>query len=171
MKRWFPIVAAAFLLAGCNNSNDQQPAAAQPGVDTSSSSSPADEKPVVEPQVASTESESSAQPAPAAETSAADGASGPAAGAAQPVSREQVIALMKKDNCTACHAIDKKLVGPSYQQVAAKYKDDPAAEQKLIDKVVKGGSGVWGPIPMPPHPGVPKEDIKAVVDWILAGAN
>ncbi len=93
------------------------------------------------------------------------------AGGAQPVSQEQALALMKKDNCSACHAVDKKLVGPSYKDVAAKYKDDPQAEAKLIEKVVKGGSGVWGPVPMPPHPTVPKDDIKTIVDWILAGAN
>ncbi|HEX8010511.1 MAG TPA: c-type cytochrome [Casimicrobiaceae bacterium] len=76
-------------------------------------------------------------------------------------------ALMKKDGCAACHAIDKKLVGPAYEDVAAKYKGDASAAAKLVDKVKKGGSGVWGPIPMPPNAQVSDADIKNLVDWIL----
>lgn len=76
-------------------------------------------------------------------------------------------ALAKKYNCTACHAVDKKLVGPAYKDVAAKYKGDSAAAAKLATKVKKGGSGVWGPIPMPPNPAVPDADIKKLVDWVL----
>lgn len=75
-------------------------------------------------------------------------------------------ALAKKHNCTACHAIDKKLVGPAYKDVAAKYKGQNVAA-KLEDKVKKGGSGVWGPIPMPPNAAVPDADIKRLVDWVL----
>ncbi len=75
--------------------------------------------------------------------------------------------MMKKDGCAACHAIDKKVIGPSYQDVAAKYQGDKGAEAKLIDKVTKGGSGVWGQIPMPPNAQVKQEDIKALVQWIL----
>ena len=76
-------------------------------------------------------------------------------------------ALAKKYNCTACHAVDKKLVGPAYKDVAAKYKGDSAAAAKLATKVKKGGSGVWGPIPMPPNPAVPDADVKKLVDWVL----
>ncbi len=79
--------------------------------------------------------------------------------------------MAKKYNCTACHATDKKLVGPAYKDVAAKYKGDAAAAAKLAEKVKKGGSGVWGPVPMPPNANVPDADIKALVDWILAGAK
>jgi len=75
--------------------------------------------------------------------------------------------MMKKDGCAACHAIDKKVIGPSYQDVAAKYQGDKGAEAKLIEKVTKGGSGVWGTIPMPPNAQVKQEDIKALVQWIL----
>lgn len=75
-------------------------------------------------------------------------------------------ALAKKHNCTACHAVDKKMVGPAYKDVAAKYKGQNA-EAKLFEKVKKGGSGVWGPIPMPPNPAVPDADVKKLVDWIL----
>lgn len=76
-------------------------------------------------------------------------------------------ALMQKDGCAACHAIDKKVVGPAYQDVAAKYQGDKDALAKLSDKVKKGGSGVWGPIPMPPNAQVSDADIKNLMDWIL----
>ncbi len=76
--------------------------------------------------------------------------------------------LAKKNNCTACHAIDKKLVGPAYKEVAAKYKGDKKAEAMLIEKVKKGGTGVWGQIPMPPNVAVKDEDIKTLVKWVLA---
>ena len=76
--------------------------------------------------------------------------------------------LLKKSGCTACHAIDKKVIGPAYQDVAAKYKGDAGAAAKLADKVKKGGSGVWGPIPMPPNTAVKDEDIKKMVAYILA---
>ena len=77
-------------------------------------------------------------------------------------------ALAKKHNCLACHAIDKKLVGPSYAEVAAKYKGDAGAEAKLIAKVKNGGSGAWGQIPMPPNASVPDADIKTMVKWVLS---
>ena len=76
-------------------------------------------------------------------------------------------ALAKKHNCLACHAIDKKLVGPSYQEVAAKYKGDAGAEAKLVAKVKNGGSGAWGQVPMPPNASVPDADIKTLVNWVL----
>jgi cytochrome c len=84
--------------------------------------------------------------------------------AAAPAAADE--ALAKKHNCTACHAIDKKLVGPAYKDVAKKYKGQNVAAQ-LEAKVKKGGSGVWGPIPMPPNAAVPDADIKKLVDWVL----
>jgi cytochrome c len=69
----------------------------------------------------------------------------------------------------ACHAVDKKLVGPAYQEVAKKYQ--AADEAKLVAKVKAGGSGVWGTIPMPPNAAVKDEDVKTIVKWILAGAK
>jgi cytochrome c len=77
-------------------------------------------------------------------------------------------ALAKKHNCLACHAVDKKLVGPSYKDVAAKYAKDPGAEAKLVEKVKKGGQGVWGQVPMPPNSQVPDADVHALVKWILS---
>jgi cytochrome c len=76
-------------------------------------------------------------------------------------------AMMKKNGCAACHTIDKKLIGPPYQDVAAKYKGDKDALAKLSDKVKKGGVGVWGQVPMPPNVQVPDADIKDLVSWIL----
>ncbi|MEI6722323.1 MAG: c-type cytochrome [Betaproteobacteria bacterium] len=76
--------------------------------------------------------------------------------------------LAKKYMCMTCHQLDKKLVGPSYHDVAAKYKGDKAAEAKLVDKVKKGGTGVWGQIPMPPNDKVPEADLKALVKWVLS---
>jgi cytochrome c len=77
-------------------------------------------------------------------------------------------ALAKKYNCLTCHAADKKVIGPSYQEVAAKYKGDAGAEAKLVGKIKNGGSGTWGQIPMPPNASVPDADIKALVKWVLA---
>jgi cytochrome c len=74
--------------------------------------------------------------------------------------------LAKKHACTACHAIDKKLVGPAYKDVANKYRSDPKAEAMLVDKVKKGGVGVWGQVPMPPNSAVPDADVKTLVKWI-----
>lgn len=76
--------------------------------------------------------------------------------------------LIKKSGCNACHLNDKKLVGPAYQEVAAKYKGDAGAAAKLATKVKAGGSGVWGPVPMPPHPQVAEADIKTMITYILA---
>ena len=76
--------------------------------------------------------------------------------------------LIKKNGCTACHAMDKKVVGPAYQEVAAKYKGDAKAPDKLAEKVKKGGSGVWGQVPMPPNPQVSDPDLKTMITYILA---
>lgn len=76
--------------------------------------------------------------------------------------------LLKKSGCTACHSIDKKLVGPAYKDVAAKYKGDAGAAAKLAEKVKKGGSGVWGAVPMPPNPAVSDADMKTMIAYILA---
>lgn len=76
-------------------------------------------------------------------------------------------ALAQKSACMSCHGMDKKIVGPGYKEVAAKYKGDKGAEAKLIAKVKAGGKGVWGEIPMPPNAAVKDEDIKSLVNWIL----
>jgi cytochrome c len=90
-----------------------------------------------------------------------------ASGAYAAVDAAKAKQLAQKYNCLACHAIDKKLVGPAYEEVAKKYKGDSGAEAKLIAKVKSGGSGVWGQIPMPPN-NVPDADVKTLVEWILS---
>jgi len=75
--------------------------------------------------------------------------------------------LAKKKNCMACHAIDKKLVGPSYKDVAKKYAGQKDAVAQLTQKVIKGGSGVWGPVPMPANPQVSEAEAKQLVEWVL----
>jgi cytochrome c len=76
--------------------------------------------------------------------------------------------LAKKHACLACHAVDKKLVGPSYKEIAAKYRSDSGAEAKLADKVKKGSQGTWGQVPMPPNAAVPDGEVRALVKWILS---
>jgi cytochrome c len=75
--------------------------------------------------------------------------------------------LAKAKNCTACHAVDKKLIGPSYKDVAAKYATDKDASAKLAKKVREGGVGAWGQIPMPANPQVNADEAAALVKWIL----
>ena len=75
--------------------------------------------------------------------------------------------LLQASGCTACHSVDKKLIGPSLKDVAAKYRGKKGAEADLIKKVKAGGKGVWGDIPMTPNSHVKDEDIKTLVQWIL----
>jgi len=116
--------------------------------------------------------------APAASVAAAPAAAAPAAPAANPAATPATTAstpalagkdLAAKSGCLACHAVDKKLIGPAYQDIARKYK---ASDEAMLVAKVKGGSkGVWGPIPMPPNAAVKDEDAKTLVNWILAGAK
>ena len=76
-------------------------------------------------------------------------------------------ALAKSKNCMACHAVDKKLVGPSYKDVAKKYAGQKDAADKLVAKVIKGGSGVWGPVPMPANAQVNEAEAKKLAAWVL----
>ncbi|MGH6626367.1 MAG: c-type cytochrome [Burkholderiaceae bacterium] len=85
---------------------------------------------------------------------------------ATPVFADQALATAK--NCMACHAADKKLVGPSYKDVAAKYAGQKDAVDKLAAKILKGGSGVWGPVPMPANAQVNEAEAKKLAAWVLA---
>ena len=98
-----------------------------------------------------------------------DTMSAPKPSAAKPAD-QTVAELARKNNCMACHQIEKRVVGPSLLEIAAKYKTDTGAPARLADKVKNGGSGAWGVIPMPPN-ALPDEDISALVKWILAGAG
>lgn len=86
--------------------------------------------------------------------------------AAAPAFANQQLAQQK--NCMACHAIDKKVVGPAYKEVAAKYAGQKDAVEKLTQKVLKGGSGTWGAVPMPANPQVTEAEAKTLVTWVLS---
>jgi|SRR5579859_7988121 len=88
----------------------------------------------------------------------------PPARAAAPPGEE----LFKKNNCVTCHAIDHKVVGPSYEDVAKKFAGQPDAAQTLADAVRKGHVGTWGVVPMPAHPDMPDSQIQQIVAWILS---
>jgi cytochrome c len=77
------------------------------------------------------------------------------------------LALATSKNCMACHAVDKKLVGPSYKDVAAKYAGQKDAVDKLAAKIIKGGAGVWGPVPMPANAQVNDADAKKLAAWVM----
>ena len=79
--------------------------------------------------------------------------------------------LAQKNACLACHAVDKKLVGPAYQDVARKYAGPPEAIAKLTESIRKGGSGKWGQIPMPAQPNLSEADAKTLAEWVLSGAK
>nr|WP_236599810.1 c-type cytochrome [Ramlibacter alkalitolerans] len=82
-----------------------------------------------------------------------------------PALADQALATAK--NCMACHAIDKKLVGPAYKEVAAKYAGQKDAVDKLAAKIMKGGAGVWGPVPMPANAQVNEAEAKKLAAWVL----
>jgi len=84
------------------------------------------------------------------------------------LSEADALALAKKSNCLACHAIAKKIVGPAWRDVAAKYRNDAGAESRLVDKVAKGGKGAWGAMAMPANPQVSEADRRKLVRFILS---
>jgi cytochrome c len=90
------------------------------------------------------------------------------AAAITPARAQDVSSQLSKYGCVACHAVDTKLVGPSFKDVAAKYRGKPGAEKQLVAKIKNGGSGVWGSVPMPPNPTVPDADLTAMVRSILS---
>ena len=85
---------------------------------------------------------------------------------AAPVMADQALAASK--NCMACHAIDRKVVGPAYKDVAEKYKADKTAADRLASKIMKGGAGVWGPVPMPANVQVSEAEAKKLAAWVLS---
>lgn len=91
-------------------------------------------------------------------------------GAALAASAPAGYQIAKQNACLGCHTVDRKLVGPAFRDIAAKYKGDAQAQATLEKKVRDGGAGVWGVIPMPSHPRMSDADIHTVVAWVLAGA-
>ncbi|MCK9200734.1 MAG: c-type cytochrome [Gallionella sp.] len=113
--------------------------------------------------------ESAAKPAVAAPTVKVE----PAAVAAKPevkagMSEADALGLAKKSGCLVCHTIDKKVVGPAWKDVAAKYRGDAGAEARIMDKIAKGGSGVWGSIAMPPNSRLSEADRQALARFVLS---
>ena len=76
--------------------------------------------------------------------------------------------LIGASDCTTCHAIDKKNIGPAYVDVAAKYENTPAVIDTLVSKVIHGGSGNWGTVPMTPHPTLPEADVREMIQYIMS---
>jgi len=77
------------------------------------------------------------------------------------------LALATSKNCMSCHSVDRKVLGPSFKDVAAKYKGNAGAADMLATKIIKGGSGVWGPVPMPANTQVSEADAKKLATWVL----
>ena len=94
-----------------------------------------------------------------------------AANGAQAMDAAAAKALATKSACMSCHAVDRKLVGPSYKDVAAKHKGEAGAVDKVAARIKSGGSGMYGPIPMPAQPQVKDADAQAMAQWIAAGAK
>lgn len=103
-----------------------------------------------------------ADPAPVAAEAKPEAKSEPA------VSEADALQLAKKNSCLACHAVDKKLVGPSFRDVAAKYRGDAGAEARLADKIAKGGGGVWGAMAMPASPKISETDRRILAKYVLS---
>lgn len=85
-----------------------------------------------------------------------------------PVSEADAMQLAKKNNCFACHAVGKKVVGPSFKDIAAKYRGDPGAEALMMDRIANGSSGVWGVMVMPPTPKVSEADRRTLAKFVLS---
>jgi cytochrome c5 len=148
---------AVVYMANQSGANFKEPAAPASGA----------APPTAAPAVATAAAPGPAMASAAATTPASAAPAAPAKSGA-PLDLASGQAMMQKDGCVACHAIDKKVVGPAYQDVAAKYKGDAGALAKLTQKVKAGGTGVWGAVPMPPNSWVPDSDITALVTWILS---
>jgi cytochrome c551/c552 len=158
---------AVVYMANRSGANFKEPPAPTATVSPSTPATTAMAAPAVAvpaPSSSAAPTASAAGVTPAAAT-AAPSATAKASG---PLDLAAAQALMQKDGCGACHALDKKIVGPAFQDVAAKYKGDAGALAKLTQKVKAGGAGVWGPVPMPPNAQVADSDITALVSWILA---
>jgi cytochrome c len=103
--------------------------------------------------------------------SAAAATTDPAAGGAPVIANEKGLELIGASDCTTCHAIDRKVIGPAYVDVAKKYENTEAVVDTLVSKIKHGGSGNWGQIAMTPHPATPDADIREMVKYILSLKN
>lgn len=108
------------------------------------------------------------KPAPAPAVAPVAAEAKPEAKSEPAVSEADFMQLAKKGNCLACHAVDKKVVGPSFKDVAAKYRGDAGAEARLADKIAKGGGGVWGAMAMPASPKISEADRRVLARYVLS---
>lgn len=122
-------------------------------------------KPAAAQAVVAPTAKAEAAPAAATATAAAVPAAAPVKAA---LSEGDALALAKKNGCLVCHSIDKKVVGPAWKDVAAKYRGDAGAEARLADKIAKGGSGVWGAVAMPANPKLSEADRQALAKFVLS---
>ncbi len=152
-------VSLFVLLYGC------QPGAPAP---KTAAPAPAAAPAPMEPASSAPAAQMSAAPAAKAESAPAAAEGKPEAKPGPELSEAEGMQLAKSKNCLACHALDKKMVGPSFRDVAAKYRGDATAEAKLAEKIAKGGSGVWGTTVMPPSPQVSEPDRKALARFVLS---
>ena len=165
------LVLSLIMLYGCQPEMPAQPpvtpAPAEQVMQPAASETAAEEE-MLQPTVAETPAQ--AVEAPAAETDSAPVAAEtePEAPPAPAVSEADAMQLAKKNNCFACHTIDKKMVGPSFRDIAAKYRSDPGAEALLMDRIAKGGSGVWGVMVMPPNPKTSEADRRILAKFVLS---
>lgn len=150
-------------------------ATAQPAANEAPASAPAQKTEPVSPEkTAQPPTKEKTHPAVAEKPAPAQEVAAPVAKAvaeAKPepaVSEADAMQIAKKNNCLACHAVDKKVVGPAFKDVAAKYRGDAGAEARLADKIAKGGSGVWGAMAMPPSPQVSEADRKTLARFVLS---
>lgn len=146
--------------------------AAQPTAEVpQAASTPASNKPPVAKKAAAPVAEKKpvAAVVPSVTESAAIQTATTAAEQKAPIlSEKEALALAGTSDCLACHAIDKKIFGPAWRDVAVKYRGDAGAEARLVEKVGKGGSGVWGNVPMPAHPKLSEVDRRALVRFVLS---
>lgn len=95
----------------------------------------------------------------------------PAAGGGATVANEKGLELIGSSDCMACHALDRKVIGPAYVEVAKKYENTEVVIDTLVSKIIHGGMGVWGNVPMTPHPDLPEADAREMVKYILSLKN
>jgi len=125
-------------------------------------------QPVIKEKIAAVVKEKAPQPAVAEKPAPAPATAAPVAKVEPAVSEADALQLVKKNNCFACHAVDKKVVGPSFKDVAAKYRGDAEAEARLMNKIAKGGGGVWGAMAMPANPKISEADRRVLAKYVLS---
>lgn len=184
MKKKWLVATMLLALGGCQPDTPTQQSAAPESVPAAANPVPAVQPTETEVVSASAEqaAESSPQATAPSTTTETEAPTAPVSSDATPVPAEQpaevamatapaaedTLALAKKHGCLNCHAVDKKVVGPAWRDVAAKYRGDAGAEERLMEKVAKGGGGVWGAMAMPPNPKLTEAERRELVKFILS---